>query len=58
MDNLYWLGILDEQGELTSLGRLSANFPLSPEHAVCLIESSKNGCLKEILVILSLMAVG
>lgn len=51
------LKALDEQGNLTDLGALMAEFPLDPPLAKILIVSSKHKCSNEILSIAAMLSV-
>jgi ATP-dependent helicase HrpA len=47
------IGALDERGELTSVGRLLARWPVSPRIGRMLLAAHENGCLHEMLIIAS-----
>ena len=57
LDQLYVLGALDEEGNLTTLGRDMSKFSLNPQLAKMLIMSSKLGCSEEALIIVSILSV-
>jgi len=57
MYQLYSLGALDDEGLLTSLGRLMAEFPLEPQQAKMLLTSVQLGCSSEILTIVAMLSV-
>jgi pre-mRNA-splicing factor ATP-dependent RNA helicase DHX15/PRP43 len=57
LEELNYLAVLDDEGELTSLGRLASNFPLDPLLAVMLIGSADHKVSNEILTIISLLNV-
>ncbi|KAH3672031.1 hypothetical protein WICMUC_004478 [Wickerhamomyces mucosus] len=57
LEELNYLAVLDDEGELTSLGRLASNFPLDPLLAVMLIGSADFKVSEEILTIVSLLNV-
>ncbi|OWB74276.1 hypothetical protein B5S31_g4063 [[Candida] boidinii] len=57
LEELNYLACLDDDGELTALGRLASNFPLDPMLAVLLIGSPEFNCSNEILSIVSLLSV-
>lgn len=57
LEELNYLGCLDDEGELTHLGSLAANFPLDPALAVMLIRSPECYCSNEILTLTALMSV-
>ncbi|KAH3685281.1 hypothetical protein WICPIJ_003755 [Wickerhamomyces pijperi] len=57
LEELNYLAVLDDEGELTALGRLASNFPLDPLLAVMLIGSADFKVSEEILSIVSLLNV-
>jgi len=57
MESLYNLGALDDEGLLTRLGRRMAEFPLEPQQAKMLIQSTHLGCSDEILTIVAMLSV-
>ncbi|KAI3403583.2 PRP22 [Candida oxycetoniae] len=57
LEDLYMLEALDEDGELTQLGRQMADFPMEPALAKTLIKSVEYGCTEEILSIVSMLSV-
>lgn len=57
LEELNYLAVLNDEGELTALGRLASNFPLDPLLAVMLIGSADHKCSEEILTIVSLLNV-
>jgi len=57
LELLNYLGALDDDGNLTQLGSLMAEFPLDPPLCKMLIESPKYNCSNEILSIVSLLSV-
>jgi pre-mRNA-splicing factor ATP-dependent RNA helicase DHX15/PRP43 len=53
----YYLGAIDDHGNLTELGSLIVEFPLVPPLAKMLIASAqKYGCSNEILTLVSLLS--
>ncbi|KAJ5939221.1 Pre-mRNA-splicing factor ATP-dependent RNA helicase PRP43 [Penicillium verhagenii] len=56
LEELNYLACLDDDGELTQLGRLASNFPLDPALAVMLISSPEFYCSNEMLSIVSLLS--
>lgn len=54
---LWVLGALDNTGELTSLGRQMAEFPLDPPQCKMLIVSSAMNCTADVLIIVSMLSV-
>jgi len=54
---LFVLGALDEEGNLTPLGVKMAQFPLLPQLSKTLIKSSELECSEEVLIIVSLLSV-
>eukprot|EP00002_Diphylleia_rotans_P005867 TRINITY_DN1507_c0_g1_i11.p1 TRINITY_DN1507_c0_g1~~TRINITY_DN1507_c0_g1_i11.p1 ORF type:complete len:713 (+),score=145.57 TRINITY_DN1507_c0_g1_i11:50-2188(+) len=57
LELLNYLGALDDEGDLTELGAMMAEFPVDPQLAKMLIESSKFKCSNEILTITALLSV-
>ena len=57
LEELNYLACLDDEGELTHLGRMASEFPLDPALAVMLISSPEFYCSNEILSLTSLLSV-
>ncbi|KAF7716622.1 DEAH box Pre-mRNA-splicing factor ATP-dependent RNA helicase, PRP43 subfamily [Penicillium ucsense] len=57
LEELNYLACLDDDGNLTELGRLASEFPLDPALAVMLISSPEFYCSNEILSITALLSV-
>ena len=57
MEQLYYLGALDEEGLLTKLGRRMAEFPLEPKLSKILLASVDLNCSEEITTIVSMLSV-
>src|SRR5277367_4021762 len=57
LEELNYLACLDDEGELTPLGRLAAEFPLDPQLAVMLVTSPEFYCSNEILSMTALLSV-
>lgn len=57
LEELNYLACLDDDGNLTALGRLASMFPLDPMLAVMLIGSSEFQCSQEILTIVAMLSV-
>jgi len=57
LEELNYLGCLDDNGELTSLGKLSVKFPLDPALAVMLVKSSEFHCSNEILSLVAMLSI-
>ena len=57
MEQLYTLGALDDQGLLTKLGRLMAEFPVEPQLSKMLLTAVDLGCADEVLSIVSMLQV-
>jgi HrpA-like RNA helicase len=51
------LAALDDDGNLTELGAIMAEFPLDPQLAKMLIASCENNCSNEILSITAMLSV-
>lgn len=57
MESLYTLGALDDEGLLTKLGRLMAEFPLEPQLSKMTLTSVDLGCSDEIITIVAMLSV-
>lgn len=57
LEELNYLACLDDEGNLTDLGRLASEFPLDPALSVMLITSPEFYCSNEILSITALLSV-
>lgn len=57
LERLYNLGCLDQEGLLTKLGRLMAEFPLEPQLSKMILTAVDLGCSDEILSIVSMLSV-
>lgn len=57
LEMLNYLGALDDEGEVTKLGKLMAEFPVEPEMAKMILASPDYNCSNEILSIAALLSV-
>lgn len=57
LELLNYLEAVDDEGELTEIGAMMAEFPLEPELAKMLLVSSKYKCSEEILTITAMLSV-
>ena len=57
LEELNYLACLNDDGDLTPLGRLAAEFPLDPTLAVMLISSPEFYCSNEVLSLTALLSV-
>ena len=57
MYQLWMLGALDDNGNLTDIGKIMVEFPLDPSLSKILIVSSKYHCSSEIATIVSMLSV-
>ena len=57
LEELNYLACLDDEGNLTTLGKLASEFPLDPSLAVMLISSPEFYCSNEILSLTALLSV-
>ena len=57
LEELNYLACLDDEGELTALGKLASEFPLDPALAVMLISSPEFYCSNEVLSLTALLSV-
>merc|ERR1719217_842222 len=55
LEQLYALSALNDQGELTKLGRRMAEFPMDPMMAKALVQSEKYKCVDEIITICGML---
>lgn len=58
LEQLYALGALNDRGELTTLGRKMAEFPVDPMLAKMIIASEKFGVSEEVATIAAMVSVG
>lgn len=57
LEELNYLACLDDEGNLTALGKLASEFPLDPALAVMLVSSPEFYCSNEILSLTALLSV-
>jgi pre-mRNA-splicing factor ATP-dependent RNA helicase DHX15/PRP43 len=57
LEMLNFLGLLNDDGDITDIGDQSSEFPLDPQLAKMLIESPKHRCSNEILSIAAMLSV-
>ncbi|XP_068708791.1 putative pre-mRNA-splicing factor ATP-dependent RNA helicase PRP1 [Montipora capricornis] len=57
LELLNYLGALDDNGDLTALGSMMAEFPLDPQLAKMVIASCEHNCSNEILSITAMLSV-
>lgn len=55
IEQLYALGAINTQGELTKVGRQMAEFPTDPMLAKAILAADKYGCVEEVLSIISML---
>lgn len=58
LEQLYALGALNDRGELTTMGRKMAEFPVDPMLAKMIIQSEKFGVSDEIATVAAMVSVG
>ena len=56
LESLNYLGALDDDINLTHIGQLMSQFPLSPELSKMIIESDRLGCSDDIIIIAALLS--
>lgn len=56
LELLNYLGALDDNGDLTSLGSMMAEFPLDPQLAKMVMASCDHNCSNEILSITAMLS--
>ena len=57
LEEINYLGALDDEGDLTQLGKTMSLLPLDPQLSKTLIMSHLHGCTSEILSIVALLSV-
>jgi pre-mRNA-splicing factor ATP-dependent RNA helicase DHX15/PRP43 len=57
LEELNYLACLDDEGELTALGRMASDYPLDPALAVMVLSSPEFYCSNEILSLTALLSV-
>lgn len=57
LENLNYLGVLDDDGELTDMGDRIADFPLDPQLASAIMHAPRYKCLKEMLSLVATLSV-
>lgn len=57
LEMLNYLGALDDEGNMTKIGHLIAEFPLDPQLATMLVKSPKYHCSNEMLSIVGMLSV-
>jgi pre-mRNA-splicing factor ATP-dependent RNA helicase DHX16 len=58
LEQLYALGALDYEGELTRLGRRMAEFPTDPKMSKAILKAVDSDCVAEVIKICSMLSVG
>lgn len=58
LEQLYALGALNDRGELTTMGRKMAEFPVDPMLAKMIIQSEKFGVSEEIATVAAMVSIG
>lgn len=54
---LHELGAFDAEGSITAVGRKLAQLPVDPRLARMVLEADKNGCLREVMVIVAALSI-
>jgi ATP-dependent RNA helicase DHX8/PRP22 len=57
LETLWLLDALDENGQLTRLGRRMAEFPMAPEESKMLLASVDLGCADDVITIVAMLSV-
>ena len=57
LELLNYLGALDDEGNLTDIGTIMAEFPLDPQLSKMLVAAPQFGCSNEVLSIAALLSV-
>ncbi|KAL4443077.1 hypothetical protein ABPG74_002144 [Tetrahymena malaccensis] len=58
LEQLYALGAINDEGDLTKLGRRMAEFPLDPFLSKMLVQSEYYKCVDQIITICAMLSVG
>ncbi len=58
LEQLYALAALNDEGDLTKLGRRMAEFPLDPMLAKCIVTSTDFKCVEQVVTIAAMLSVG
>lgn len=56
LEQLYALGALNSEGDITTRGRTMAELPLDPMYSAAIIASNRNSCTKEVIIICSMLS--
>lgn len=56
LQELYYFGAVNEEGELTEIGKLISLLPVEPKHAKSLIASKNFGCTSEMATLIALLS--
>jgi len=57
LEMLHFLGALDEEGDLTEVGRHMADFPVDPHLSRTLVAAAHRGCGEDVLAIAAVLSV-
>lgn len=57
LENLNYLGALDDEGELTEIGAQMAELPIEPQLAKALLSSPQYNCVPEMLAITAMLSI-
>jgi pre-mRNA-splicing factor ATP-dependent RNA helicase DHX15/PRP43 len=57
LEMLHFLGALDDESDLTKIGRWMADYPVDPHLSRMLISSAHRGCSDEVLAIIAMLSV-
>lgn len=58
LEMLYALGALNDEGDLTKMGRRMAEFPIDPMMSKCIMQANNYKCVDEVITICSMLSVG
>ena len=58
LEQLYALGALNSEGVLTQTGLKMIQYPIEPSLTKCIIASIKYKCIKEMIIIVSMLSIG
>jgi len=58
IEDLYALEAMNDEGELTKVGRRMAEFPVDPKLAKCILKAAEYKCVEEVVTIVAMLSVG
>lgn len=58
LEHLYALGALNDDGDLTKMGRRMAEFPVDPMLSKCILQSENYKCVDQVITICAMVSTG